>query len=506
MILLGKIWKNLREKGETPAYCCEGEQISYRQLGQWTGRLCDYLKKNFRQGEAILIYGHKQPMMAAALLACAFGGFPFVPVDQATPLKRIKAILASAHPQAVLAVEHLDCPGIAKLSLEKLEKICLEESDGLDTQLPYLKRSDDEIFYIIYTSGSTGSPKGVRVTCGNLDSFISWMTELFPNPPAVIINQAAFSFDLSVADLWPAFAWGAEEYVICRQTQKNYPLLFSRLEHSRGELMVTTPSFASLLLADKSFCKTRLPDLNAIFFCGESLSPITARKLLERFPGIRILNAYGPTECTVAVTSAEIGPKEAQLPLLPVGKPKTGVEIRIEKDGIPAVEGEMGEIVILGDSVAAGYTASDLPHSFGIQDGKRCYHTGDMGWLKNGVLYCAGRRDRQVKIRGYRVELQDVEKNLHALPGVEQAAVVCQEAEDGRILRLVAFVILRPGENRTEAEIRALLAHRLPDYMCPLIRLVKAFPLNENGKCDWEQLKEIANGRSDFKDNSDDRE
>ena len=166
----------------------------------------------------------------------------------------------------------------------------------------------------------------------------------------------------------------------------------------------------------------------------------------------------------------------------------------------------MGEIVILGDSVAAGYTASDLSHSFGIQDGKRCYHTGDMGWLKNGVLYCAGRRDRQVKIRGYRVELQDVEKNLQALPGVEQAAVVCQETEDGRILRLVAFVILRPGENRTEAEIRALLAHRLPDYMCPSIRLVKAFPLNENGKCDWEQLKEIANGRSDFKDHSDDRE
>ncbi len=167
MILLGKIWKNLREKGETPAYCCEGERISYRQLGQWTGRLCAYLKKNFRQGEAILVYGHKQPMMAAALLACAFGGFPFVPVDQAAPFKRIKAILASARPQAVLAVEHLDCPGIAKLSLEKLEKICLEESDGSDTQLPYPKRSDDEIFYIIYTSGSTGSPKGVRVTCGN---------------------------------------------------------------------------------------------------------------------------------------------------------------------------------------------------------------------------------------------------------------------------------------------------------------------------------------------------
>ena len=77
--------------------------------------------------------------------------------------------------------------------------------------------------------GVAPSVKAVSYT--HLDVY-KRQTELFPKPPAVIINQAAFSFDLSVADLWPAFAWGAEEYVICRQTQKNYPLLFSRLEHS----------------------------------------------------------------------------------------------------------------------------------------------------------------------------------------------------------------------------------------------------------------------------------
>ena len=186
-------------------------------------------------------------------------------------------------------------------------------------------------FYIIYTSGSTGSPKGVRVTCGNLDSFGSWMTELFPKPPAVIINQAAFSFDLSVADLWPAFAWGAEEYVICRQTQKNYPLLFSRLEHSRGELMVTTPSFASLLLADKSFCKTRLPDLNAIFFL---------RRIAFAYYGTKTSGAVSRHPDSQRLWSNRVHgcgnvrrnwAKRGTIAALPVGKPKTGVETALKR-------------------------------------------------------------------------------------------------------------------------------------------------------------------------------
>lgn len=495
MMLLERIWENLRKKGEACAYCCEQERISYRQLCQWTGRLCAYFKRHYHRGNPILVYGHKQPLMAVAFLSCAFGGFPFIPVDSSTPFERLKAIMASARPQTILAVDSISGLAFSKLSKEKLEEIC---EKGAEIELPYPDRTPDEIFYILYTSGSTGFPKGVMVTCENLDSFVGWMAELFPKPPAVILNQAAFSFDLSVADFWPALAWGSEEYVICRQMQKEYPLLFSTLERSSMELMVATPSFASLLLMDQSFCKNRLPSFNAVFFCGEPLPPGTAQKLLERFPGIRILNAYGPTECTVAVTAAEIGPKEAKLPLLPVGKPKADVKIRIEKNKVPVEDGEPGEIVILGDSVAAGYVLEDPSHAFGRLEGKRSYHTGDIGWMQNGVLYCAGRCDQQVKIQGYRIELQDVEKNLCALPGVDQAVVVCREAADGRALRLIAFVIPKQEDPPTRAEIQALLAHRLPDYMRPSIQLIKNFPLTENGKCDRKRLKEIANGRSDF--------
>ena len=496
MILLEKIWENLQEKGTAVAYSCETRQISYQELGKWSGRLCAYLKRQFTQGEPVLIYGHKQPVMAAAFLACVFGGFPYIPVDSSTPKERVQAILHSARPQVLLAAEPVQADEISIIDRKTLEQICEE---GGEMPLPYPARKPDEIFYIIYTSGSTGVPKGVMVTCENLDSFTSWMMKLFPKAPSVIVNQASFSFDLSVADFWPALAWGAQEYTLCRQVQKDYPALFSRLEKSGAKMMVLTPSFASLLLADQSFCAKRFPGLDVLFFCGETLLPKTARALLDRFPGLRIINAYGPTECTVAVTAAEIGEKEASQSILPVGIANPGVEVYIENGGKLAKEGEEGEIILCGDSVAAGYIGQKSHASpFGIKNGKRYYRTGDLGWIQNGVLYCKGRLDSQVKLRGYRVELQDVEQNLSTLPGVEEAVVVSCENREGQTTRLVAFVQLYEGAKPTKQRLQALLAQRLPVYMCPIIRLVKAFPLNENGKCDRKRLKEAANGRGDF--------
>ena len=175
------------------------------------------------------------------------------------------------------------------------------------------------------------------------------------------------------------------------------------------------------------------------------------------------------------------------------------MEIRIENEGRLAEEGEEGEIVLVGDSVAAGDVGTELyATSFGMRNGKRSYCTGDLGWMENGVLYCKGRLDSQVKIHGYRVEVLDVEKNLSALPSVAEVVVVSREDRNGRTVRLVGFVRLGDGQNQTKRQLQALLAQRLPAYMCPEIRFIQAFPLNENGKYDRKRLKEIADGKGDF--------
>ena len=76
----------------------------------------------------------------------------------------------------------------------------------------YLK--PDDIYYIIFTSGSTGIPKGVKITYKNLNSCINWLKTITKIEKGVILNQANFSFDLSVADLYLSLISESEHFII----------------------------------------------------------------------------------------------------------------------------------------------------------------------------------------------------------------------------------------------------------------------------------------------------
>ena len=169
-------------------------------------------------------------------------------------------------------------------------------------------------------------------------------------------NQALYSFDLSVADVYYSLAVGAELAPLTQQEQRDFPILFARLADSGAELAVLTPSFAELCLCDRRFCTALLPRLRVIFFCGEPLKPRTAARLFERFPGVRVLNAYGPTEATCAVCCAEITPGMTGWPRLPVGRTdEAAVRLLVMEGNRTLPEGAEGELVLCGASVAAGY-------------------------------------------------------------------------------------------------------------------------------------------------------
>ena len=143
-----------------------------------------------------------------------------------------------------------------------------------------------------------------------------------------------------------------------------------------------------MCLANKDFRRELMPNLATMVFCGETLTNQTAGKLLDRFQGLRIMNTYGPTESTVAVTSVEVSKEMIESPEpLTVGKPRTGTRIHIaNSDGNDLLPGEWGEIVIEGDTVAKGYFGrSDLTaQSFGESDGS---------WLPaNGIRYATMHR------------------------------------------------------------------------------------------------------------------
>ena len=427
----------------------------------------------------VALYGHKQPYMKAAVLACICAGVPYVPLDSSLPRARLEMILQRTQPALITG----DWPYGGDVPVLPAH-LCAAADDSALRVRP---RSPDAPCYILFTSGSSGKPKGVRVSYANVDTCVRWLQTLVPKPRGSILNQARFSFDLSVADLYLSFLYGAHHVAIPDGEARDFPLLFSRLRQSGAQIAVWTPSYAQFLLTDRAFNETLLPELRTILFCGEPLLPALAQKLLDRFPHTVVFNCYGPTECTFAVTAARITSREAALPILPVGAVKDGVRITItDESGCALPDGERGEIRICGDSVALGYLDDADGDAFYSAEGVRAYRTGDCGYRQNGLLFVTGRKDRQLKLSGFRVEPGEIENTLLRMDRVRSAVVLARKDAQERVLYLQAFVQTRPFV--PPESLRAALAETLPGYMLPRIRCVDAIPLTENGKCDTEML------------------
>ncbi len=440
-------------------------------------------------GSPVIVLGHKEPEMLAGFLGAVGAGHPYIPLDDSLPAHRVEKIVAAS--------------GAAVL-LTPMEIAALPSSDGQKLRAPRAEAP----FYVIFTSGSAGEPKGVLITAGCLDAFLGWTLAEHPFVAGgeVFLNQAPFSFDLSVMDLYLSLSTGGTLYSMTRREVADFKSLYRALDASGVSVWVSTPSFAQLCLVERSFAAARLPTLRHFLFCGETLLPETAGRLLDRFPEAEVWNTYGPTEATVATTSVRVTREIiARAGPLPIGVPRPGTSMYLldECGNIPP-EGERGEMIIAGPNVSPGYLGRpDLTAKafFDEADGRRAYRTGDWGRWRDGMLYFEGRQDGQIKLHGYRIELADIEANFLALPGVRDCAVVPVNRH-GAVQFLAAFIVpggACPDDPAAAAALadgfRASLGNRLPAYMLPRKILLRPFlPLTANGKADRRQLAEQATG------------
>ena len=495
-----KLFANLarwaREWPDRPAHIgvsAPGERkaLTYGELVANAGRLAAHLRKELPMDRSpVIVLGHKEPEMLVGFLGAVGSGHPYIPLDDSLPAGRIAAVVESSGARLTLT------PG-------SIAAICAGAAvSGAGRLIP---PEPGDPFYIIFTSGSTGQPKGVQITAGCLETFLDWLCgeQQFREGGETFLNQAPFSFDLSVMDLYGSLATGGTLYSITREEIAQFKALFATLFDSSVTVWVSTPSFAQVCLLEKTFAAARLPALRKFLFCGETLNPGTARQLLDRFPDAAVWNTYGPTEATVAATSVRInrGLLEQNSPL-PVGYPMPAGVIEIyDEHGQPQPPGEHGEIIIAGPNVSTGYIGRpDLTAAaFFTLRGQRAYRTGDIGYFdERGLLHFQGRRDDQIKLHGYRVELADIESNLLALSDVREAVVL--PVERGGIPQwLDAYVTRTTGvpaageEVAVARHLRQELMGKLPGYMLPRsIHFVDALPLTANGKVDRRRLAKEA--------------
>jgi D-alanine--poly(phosphoribitol) ligase subunit 1 len=466
---------------EAIAHVSGDRTLTYSELRKSSGGLASYLTKRFGDDRRpIAVLGHREPEMLIAFLGAVKSGRPYVPIDTALPQVRIDQILANSSAALTLTPDQ-----VRRFSI-----------DG--PRDPTMPAAKNDPFYILFTSGSTGEPKGVIITLGCLEHFINWMLaeQQFSKGAEVFLNQAPFSFDLSVMDLYCSLATGGTLFSISRDLIENPKKLYSALASSGVTTWVSTPSFAQMCLVEDKFAEAMLPRVRRFLFCGETLAPQTAAQLLARFPQAQVWNMYGPTEATVATTSllidAWILEKYSRLP---VGRVMPGTRIVIvDENGGELSANERGEIIIAGPNVSPGYAGRpDLTGRafFEFRD-QRAYKTGDLGRFRDNLLFFEGRIDEQIKLSGYRIELGDVEVNLRALPTVRDAVVI-PVVKSGAAQSLTAFVTLTTRKETSDFQLahdlRRQLAERLPAYMLPRkFIFLDVFPMTANGKVDRAAL------------------
>lgn len=499
-----KIIESIKKYASTDriAIICEGEKLSYRDLNDYSETIAVYLKSiHGDENIPAVVYGNKENMMMPCMIGALKSGRAYVPIDTSFPIERAKAVIEEVKPKVLFNFgEDVEFEDVIVINEEKLKDLIKEYKDQSISSENWVK--EDENAYILFTSGSTGKPKGVQISSDNLDSFVDWMSPCLKvdGSEKVMMNQAAYSFDLSVTSIYPGLVNGATLFSISKKVLADYKLLFNELSKSNMSVWVSTPSFAGVCLSDTSFNQEMMPNLESMIFIGEVLPKNVAKELIERFPKIRVINGYGPTEATVGVSVNDITLEHIEDEVsLPVGYPMDNCRIKIvDEDGIEVKDGEKGEIIIIGPSVSKGYfnNKEKTDEVFYVDEMNnvkhRAYKTGDIGYMNEGRIYYSGRVDFQVKLNGYRIEIEDIENNLRKVDNIKNAIVIPIYKND-KIAYLKGIVQLKEKNELSNIKngtlIKKELSKYLPQYMIPRnVTVIDEFPMNTNGKIDRKKL------------------
>jgi nonribosomal peptide synthetase DhbF len=363
-------------------------------------------------------------------------------------------------------------------------RIDVPENPGRHVESPARPGKVADAAYIIYTSGSTGTPKGVVVTHAGLSSMAAEQArQLQVTSRSRVLQFASLTFDASVLEVLTALSSGATLVLAPSEALSGEPLqellVKQRITHT-----LLPPAVLATLKRSENFA------LECLVVGGEACP---SALIDEWSPGLRMINAYGPTESTVCATLSDaLKPAEAA----PIGRPIEGTRVYVLDAALqPVPQGAAGELYIAGAGLARGYlkrpglTASRFVANPYGERGSRMYRTGDwVRWREDGSLEYLGRTDRQVKIRGYRIELGEIESVLCARRQVGQAVVVMRE-QPGAGQHIVAYLVPRAGQTIEMSDLRRELAERLPQYMIPSrFVILDALPLTSSGKLDRRLL------------------
>ncbi|MBN2312143.1 MAG: amino acid adenylation domain-containing protein [Candidatus Hydrogenedentes bacterium] len=468
----------------------DGQSVTYAELEARANQLAHCLQRRGIGPERIVaICVERSVEMVVGVLGVMKAGGAYLPLDPTYPLDRLAFMFNDSGAALLLTQSHLK----NKYAGADVPTLCLDTDWGevaAESTAPAANAARaDSLAYVFYTSGSTGRPKGVLIEHRGLCNLMAYQQRTCQRlEQERVLQFASFSFDMSVWDVFMALG-GGNTLCLAAQDVLTSPSLLSAFIRDEDITFATfPPTMLRLLQAEE------LPGLRTVVSGGERCP---ADVVNAWAPGRLFLNAYGPTEATVATTIAVCEAPCNENP--PIGRPLANMRVYIlDRYGNPAPLGVPGELYVGGVGVGRGYLnrpalteAHFVPDPFGGGGGGRLYRTGDLArYRRDGNVEFLGRTDDQVKIYGNRVELGEIEATLELHSKVNAAVVVARSEADGT-QRLVAYVVPESGATVSADELRDYLNARLAAYMVPTqYAVVDALPVSPGGKVDRRALPE----------------
>lgn len=445
-------------------------QITYGQLETLSRALAARLTPGVLTG----ILATRGPRLVVAMLACARAGAPFVVLDLAYPLPRLRKMLDICRPGLLL--EAAPAPeGLSDLPRLPVSLAAEPTSAALPPVDP------DAPAYLLFTSGSTGEPKCVAVSHHPLDNFVGWQERTFGlSPDDRFTLLSGLSHDPVLRDVFTPLSLGASLYIPDQATLTAPGGLASWFEDVRPTAAHMTPPLGHLLTAGKA---RALPDLRYVFWGGDVLRHSLVEAVAALAPNVESINFYGATETPQAAAFHRVSASDTE-ERLPIGRGIDGFDVVVDEDGAIVIR---SRFLTLGPVIEGRLPPPAAP-------AVQIYDTGDLGELRpDGAVMIRGRRDDQVKIRGYRVEMAEITAAALRAPYVAQAVTLNAGTDTARLALFIQP--LNGALSLNPDALRARLASGLPDYMVPeTILVMPVLPLLPNGKVDRQAL--IARART----------
>ncbi|HEX5725816.1 MAG TPA: amino acid adenylation domain-containing protein, partial [Longimicrobiaceae bacterium] len=395
---------------DAPAVESAGGVLTYRELNERANRLARHLcalgvGPEGRVGVSL----ERSAELVVAQLAVLKAGAAYVPLDRDYPAERLREMIRAAEVSAVVVAgatpEALAGFGGRVVSLEG-DRAAIDAHPGGDPAGVFA--AADSPAYIVFTSGSTGTPKGSVIPHRGVVRLASGADFLQLGPDDRVPQLSNTAFDAAAWEVWATLLNGACLVIVGREDAIHPPALAARIRERR-----LTAAFLTTALFNQTAAEApgAFAPLRALLTGGEAADPRAFRAVLGAGAPGRLLNLYGPSECTTYSSWHPVASVADDAAGVPIGGPVANTRLHVLDAGLnPVPVGVAGELYVGGDGLARGYVGRPgltaerfVPDPLSGRPGARLYRTGDrVRWRAEGALDFIGRVDQQVKIRGFR--------------------------------------------------------------------------------------------------------